>query len=414
MDLSPTLDFDSLIAPINESTPTGESAKNSSLYSELRHKRQLAQSIERKSIEYEGLPLDQLEDLRGNSDDPRKPPDWSAVDVLAQDILKHFSKDVQVVVWLVEAHARLSGLVGLRDGFKLCYDLVDRYWDTLHPQPENGEDDRRDYFDWWNKTLPVAIERFPITDVDPDLSFHTARIAKQIDKLDPDKRTERLENGAIEQNRFDRWVRDEYGIQEALKTKNEKLLRSAADTIQEEIQSVRAAFEETVKGIKDLESLLNSKFSDPVTFVDVSETVARTQAWYLELSDAKLDSIRNAESVLGISSGLSVASSGTTVVEGVPVDDGQVTPVKFQSGGAWSVNQAIQSREEAFSSLLRVADYFQVTEPHSPVSYALKQAVRWGRMTLPELLQDLVGDDALRRDLFRTVGIQEPKESDSD
>jgi type VI secretion system protein ImpA len=46
----------------------------------------------------------------------------------------------------------------------------------------------------------------------------------------------------------------------------------------------------------------------------------------------------------------------------------------------------VQTREDAFRALLQVADFFRRTEPHSPVSYALEQAVRWGRMSLPGIV----------------------------
>src|SRR4029077_14235694 len=40
----------------------------------------------------------------------------------------------------------------------------------------------------------------------------------------------------------------------------------------------------------------------------------------------------------------------------------------------------INSREDAFKALLKVSEYSRRAEPHSPVSYALEQAVRWGKM----------------------------------
>jgi type VI secretion system protein ImpA len=66
----------------------------------------------------------------------------------------------------------------------------------------------------------------------------------------------------------------------------------------------------------------------------------------------------------------------------------------------------IQTRDDAFRALLMVADFFQRTEPHSPVSYALRQAVRWGQMPLPELLTELIPDATVRDGLFRHVGIK--------
>ena len=67
----------------------------------------------------------------------------------------------------------------------------------------------------------------------------------------------------------------------------------------------------------------------------------------------------------------------------------------------------MQTREEAFRALLQVSDFFRRTEPHSPVSYAVEQAVRWGRMKLPELLAELVADDSTRREIFKRTGINE-------
>jgi type VI secretion system protein ImpA len=68
-----------------------------------------------------------------------------------------------------------------------------------------------------------------------------------------------------------------------------------------------------------------------------------------------------------------------------------------------------QTREEAFQALLQVAEFFKRTEPHSPISYALEQAVRWGRMPLPELLAELIPEEAARDHLFKLVGIRPPE-----
>ncbi|MGO4840155.1 type VI secretion system protein TssA, partial [Rhizobiaceae sp. 2RAB30] len=50
------------------------------------------------------------------------------------------------------------------------------------------------------------------------------------------------------------------------------------------------------------------------------------------------------------------------------------------------------SREEALAELVRIASYFRKTEPHSPISYTLEEAVRRARMTLVELLTELSED----------------------
>ena len=63
---------------------------------------------------------------------------------------------------------------------------------------------------------------------------------------------------------------------------------------------------------------------------------------------------------------------------------------------------------------MEVARFFRKTEPHSPVSYALEQVVKWGKMSLPDLLKELIQDSSARDDMFRHVGISESDSDDDD
>ena len=70
---------------------------------------------------------------------------------------------------------------------------------------------------------------------------------------------------------------------------------------------------------------------------------------------------------------------------------------------------ALATREDAFEILRKVAEFFRSTEPHTPLSYALEQVVRWGKMSLPELLAELIPDESPRKQFFRQVGIKPPE-----
>ncbi|MGA7802246.1 MAG: type VI secretion system protein TssA, partial [Gammaproteobacteria bacterium] len=74
----------------------------------------------------------------------------------------------------------------------------------------------------------------------------------------------------------------------------------------------------------------------------------------------------------------------------------------------------ISSREDAFKVLLDLADFFRRTEPHSPLSYSLEQAVRWGRMPLPDLLSSLISNTGVRNEFFRVTGIPRPAETSNE
>src|SRR5690606_31723707 len=75
---------------------------------------------------------------------------------------------------------------------------------------------------------------------------------------------------------------------------------------------------------------------------------------------------------------------------------GETTTAGSATSGAAAPTGPLRSREDAFRLLLQVADYFRRSEPHSPLSYSLEQAVRWGRQPLPDLLRELISDDAVR------------------
>ena len=86
------------------------------------------------------------------------------------------------------------------------------------------------------------------------------------------------------------------------------------------------------------------------------------------------------------------------------------TATAIQTGGAAKPGPVnLSNREDAFRTLLQVADYFERHEPHSPLSYLLKQAVRWGRMPLRELLGELITDDTARKEYCKLTGIQDSK-----
>ncbi len=75
------------------------------------------------------------------------------------------------------------------------------------------------------------------------------------------------------------------------------------------------------------------------------------------------------------------------------------------AGSAVSTEE-VRTREDAFRELLKLADFFRRTEPQAVLSFALEQVVRWGRLSLPELMMELIPDEAPRKNLFKQVGIR--------
>ena len=56
--------------------------------------------------------------------------------------------------------------------------------------------------------------------------------------------------------------------------------------------------------------------------------------------------------------------------------------------------------------LAAAADYLLIHEPHSPTPHLVKRAVSWGKMSLTELLRELIQDDSNLRQIFNLLGVK--------
>ena len=73
--------------------------------------------------------------------------------------------------------------------------------------------------------------------------------------------------------------------------------------------------------------------------------------------------------------------------------------------GVATVSGAIRSRQDALKRLSDVAEFFRQTEPHSPVSYLVQRAVKWGNMPLSDWLQEVIKDETVLGTLRETLGV---------
>ena len=66
----------------------------------------------------------------------------------------------------------------------------------------------------------------------------------------------------------------------------------------------------------------------------------------------------------------------------------------------------INSRDAAFHQLNIISEFFKKTEPHSPISYILAKAVKWGNMPLNELIGELIPDNSSREYYSSLTGVK--------
>jgi type VI secretion system protein ImpA len=364
------LDFDRLLSPISSERPTGvalkDDPKGSQTYYAIRDAREAARVAERQQL------VAALDENESNGAPPA--PDWKRVKELSIAALSSDTKDLWLVAWLIEALVRLHGFAGARDGFRLARELVERYWDGIHPRPDddgvtttvaqltglNGDDAEG--------ALLMPIANVPLLELD-GVALTSAHYIDATDveqTTDPDRRARRLEQGAFALQDFE---------------------RAAAKTPVEALRNLHDDVEQSIEQFEALTRLLDERCGKGPDGYSLAPPSSSIRNALVECQDR-------------------VRSLAGPALDGDSQNETDSASATAGGSAGPSIESRVASREETLRMLLQVADYFRRTEPHSPVSYALEQAVRWGRMTLPELMTELISNDSARDDLFRLTGMR--------
>ncbi len=344
---APIIDVESLLAPIPGQSPAGISLRYETIYDELKKARHSD----------EELP-------QGEWGSKTKSADWKLVAELASKALATMSKDLQLAAWLTEALLVLHGFAGLRDGLLLTKGLHDRYWEVCFPPVGDGGDldTRSAPLKWLNTKVPITVLAAQMTgrrggDNYSWLDWQESRAIKDAQ-----------DKGKLSSELFDK---------AATATS-----RAFYEQLWTDVTAAQIA-------AKDLDQIIDERFGSQAPSLN-------------ELKRAIEDCVGLAETLL----------EKKRSQEPNPVANGQgVAKMEHGNGEVLSPKSVSfegmpTSRGEALQRLAIVANYFKQTEPHSPVSYLVQRAVKWGDMKLEEWLKDVINsDDELMR-VKETLGLK--------
>ncbi len=113
---------DDLLSPIDGPNPSGVNLKYDPVYEEIKEARR-----------------EEIQPPPGMPERDRKVADPQTVIKLTTKELTKRTKDLQLAAWLTEALLKQNGFGGLLDGLSLCLGLVEKFWDTIYPEIEDGE-----------------------------------------------------------------------------------------------------------------------------------------------------------------------------------------------------------------------------------------------------------------------------------
>lgn len=361
------LDIESLIAPISDENPTGsdlrENSAPDSLYYKIKDARNSARSHERKNMfEYSAEASDA----------------WRTVYQVAPEILREHAKDLEITSWFIEALIRMKGFAGVRDGFELLKQLIDNYWENLYPVPdEDGIETKVAPITGLNGSgaegvLIAPIRRVLITEGEEPGPFGYWQYQQA---LDVQKITDESERN--------------------------KKIDSVGFGLADIEKSVDASSSEFFVNQRD----------DLTQAIDAYKAIGKTLDEHCGRQDAPSTSniINALQQCLGAIKHLGKAKFPVEVEEDNESEEG--INDEHQQGNTGQQQPAattgpIRSREHAFEQLKIISEYFLKTEPHSPISYTLQKTIKWGDMTLTELISELIPDGGSRQHYSSLTGVE--------
>ena len=365
------LDIPALLEPVSDDAPTGDDLRlndgASSSYNLLRSARGTARNQERDALE-------------SGETDQGMPTEWREVLDIAPAVLRNESKDLEAVTWLIEALCRTYGFRGVAAGFSLARQLIETYGEALHPQPdEDGKPSQLIALTGLNGVgsegaLIPPVKSLHLTDAVPPGPFCTWQCeqAFELEKItDPDKRAARIKRGYV-----------------ALEDIRQAVAATSVPVLQDIDDGIRQAIAEFNRYAQTLDAYCAD---DPQPTGRIADTLDSCRRMVTHLAGDRLE--------------VAVADAGGNAANDAGDEAGAGDDTTAAPQGEQGRRQ--MDREAALRQLREVAEFFRRTEPHSPVSYAIEQAVRWSQMPLPDLLAELIPDDGARQKYRTLAGIRD-------
>lgn len=347
------IDFEKLLKPIRDDAPAGDDLRYQDGDLTFQH------------IEEFRVDEDPALAIEGDA----KTAQWPKVVRICEEALANATKDLEVAAFLAEGLAHTQGFEGVRDGLRLQKELIQTFWEGLHPGLDEGEivlPIRAKPLNWL--ALPNgflrAVRAVPFATGNPErpLSLADLEMSERVDQA-------QMQDQASFQE-----------LTEAGHVTGEAWRMALSNTPRDELQACFDALQESVTELAELTALCDERFGDD----DAPRLLGLSQV-FDEIAERIEPLVRPEEAAL----------------EEGAVEGGEVAA----GGGPTIAAGPIASRQDALRTLGLVADFFRRTEPHTPITYLVQRAVRWGNMPLEELLKEVVKNDQALEHIWETLGI---------
>ena len=320
----------------------------------------------RYSLEFDRIKEARREDpdlAQGIWKKERRLADYGQVTTLTWELLRSKTKDLQLAVWLTEAQTNLNGFEGLALGLQLIKELLQRFWESLHPELEDGDVEMRAAPLGWLGGRDMLVRTLALTDSGLTyLNFMDAQRA-----------------GREEDSTLNAMRREQFEIARSEgKTTLDDWDRSVSETRRWVFETRTAAINACVERLRELKGVSEEFFGEwapdyreLASALDEVRVVCERALWQkapeLSHSTAEEADLREALEAAAVPAGPAAAA-----VAPAPAPPAEETARKRPT-----------SRAEAINWILQGAAYLRGENPYSTTAYRLVRVLRWGELGVP-------------------------------
>jgi type VI secretion system protein ImpA len=390
-------DIAAFLAPLAIDTtegPAGPSLRYDPVYARIR---------EARTEEDASLPM-------GEWTRPLKKADWRAAEMLCTELLQRRSKDLQVAAWLTEAWLHRHGIDGLIAGARLLEGLVREFWEGVHPRiGDDGDADMRAAaFVWANDTLAqVLLMRVPLVPW-PELNPPFINLCEWQRAITTEFGTASARAKAAKATKQDD------GTAGAVASRQDILDRAGYDVYALAYLDDRLAL--AWEAWDGLAALLDERLgASAPSLSKVTDMLAQLRQAVRSMlqgrdprDEEEPEPAAEAAELLHADWAADASAISATSMDDNHMSEASFTPPLAAIGllPQAAASGQIGSRAEAYRLLELAAAYLMREEPHSPTPYLVNRAVAWGRMPLPQLMQEVLREDGDLNRFFSIIGVR--------
>ena len=322
---------ENILNPIPGENPSGQNLRYDPVYEKVKEARR----------EEDDLP-------QGEWSRAVKVADPAVVIRLTTEALSTKTKDLQLAAWLTEALLRQDGIGGLSEGIGLLHGIIGHFWDTVYPEPEDGDMELRAApLNWVGSYLGEQVKRTPLTRSRYDWFkyLESRSVGYEEACAGNDNKMTARQNAIAEKK-----LTPEAFDQDMNSTPQEFYIRLTND------------FEATLASLQSLDDLCQEKLGkDSPGFGNLRSALEEVHS----LAQTFLKSKEEPEAEVPQEE-VDLSQSATEV---------PVAPARRRA-----VSEEPVDREDAIRRIIGAANFLRRAEPTNPGPYLVLRGLRWGEL----------------------------------